>query len=182
MDAIRRLEIIEKLNDKSRVSENGQCIMWTGCCKGRRVRYGVMCINVSLHGSVSKCVSVHRLALLNAPTNLSLQDVLNLQGDASHLCHNTLCINSTHISLELHWLNNSRQHELGAELGCLHCSANMDAIQRIGIIDKLNDKCRLSENGECIMWTGSCKGQSMEWCVLTFLWMAACVSPCMCTN
>ena len=72
MDAVRRLEIIEKLNDKSRVSENGQCVMWTGCCKGRSVRYGAMCINVSLHGSVWKCVSVHRLALLKAPTKKPL--------------------------------------------------------------------------------------------------------------
>ena len=109
MDVVRRLEIIEKLNDKSRLSDNGECVVWTGCCKGRRVRYGVMCINVSLYGSVWKCESVHRLALLKAPTNLSLQDVLNLQGDASHLCHNTLCINPTHISTEPHWLNNNRQ-------------------------------------------------------------------------
>ena len=119
MDAIRRLEIIEKLNDKSRVSENGQCVMWTGCCKGRRVRYGVMCINVSLHGRVSKCVSVHRLALLKVHTNQSLQDVLKLQGDVSHLCHYTLCINSTHISLEPQWLNNNRQQCKGICLQCM---------------------------------------------------------------
>ena len=93
--------------------------MWAGSCKDRRVRYGVMCINVSLHGSVSKCVSVHRLALLKAPTNLSLQDVLNLLGDVSHLCNNTLCINSTHISLEPHWLNNNRQQRKGICLQCM---------------------------------------------------------------
>ena len=45
---VRRLEIIDKLNSKSSVSDNGQCIMWTGCCKGRGVRYGVICVNVSL--------------------------------------------------------------------------------------------------------------------------------------
>ena len=68
-----------------------------------------MCINVSLHGSgVWKCMSEHRLALLKAPTNLSLQDVLNAQGDASQLCHNALCINAAHISLEPHWVNNNR--------------------------------------------------------------------------
>ena len=106
---VRRLEIIEKLNYKSRVSDNGQCIMWTGCCKARRVRYGVMCINVSLHGpGVWRCVAVHRLALMKTPTNFSLNDVLNAQGGASHLCHNALCINAAHISLEPHWVNNKR--------------------------------------------------------------------------
>ena len=45
---VRRLEIIDKLNSKSSVSDNGQCIMWTGCCKGRGVRYGAICVNVSL--------------------------------------------------------------------------------------------------------------------------------------
>ena len=94
--------------------------MWTGSCKDQRVRYGVMCINVSLHGSVSKCVSVHRLALLKAPKNLSLQDVLNSQGNASHLCHNTLCIISTHISLEPQWLNNNRQQCIRKGI-CLQC-------------------------------------------------------------
>ena len=49
-------------------------------------------------------------ALLKAPTNLCLPDVLHLRGDASNLCHNTLCINPSHISLELHWLINSRKH------------------------------------------------------------------------
>ena len=68
MDGVRGLEIIEKLNDKSRLSDNGECVVRTGCCKGRRVRYGVMCINVSLHGSVWKCESVHRLALLKGIT------------------------------------------------------------------------------------------------------------------
>ena len=107
----RRLEIIAKLNYNSIVSDNGQCVLWTGCCgKGRRARYGTMCINVSVHGRpMWKCVSVHRLALLKAPTNLSLQDVLTSQGDASHICHNTLCINAAHISVEPHYVNNNRQ-------------------------------------------------------------------------
>ena len=107
---VRRLEIIDKLNSKSSVSDNGQCIMWTGCCKGRGVRYGVMCVNVSLHGpGVWRRVAVHRLALMKTPTNFSLNDVLNAQGDASHLCHNSLCINASHISLEPHCVNNKRR-------------------------------------------------------------------------
>ena len=80
-----------------------------GSCKGRGVRYGVICVNVSLHGSMWKSMYVHRLALLKDPSNLGLQEVLHLQSDASHLCHNTLCINLYHISVEPHWLNNSRQ-------------------------------------------------------------------------
>ena len=109
---VRRLEIIDKLNSKSSVSDNGQCIMWTGCCKGRGVRYAVMCVSVSLHGpGVWGRVAVHRLAiaLMKTPTNFSLNDVLNAQGDASHLCHNSLCINASHISLEPHCVNIKRR-------------------------------------------------------------------------
>ena len=70
---VRRLEIIDKLNSKSSVSDNGQCIMWTSCCKGRRVRYGVMCVNVSLLGpGVWRRVAVHRLALMKTPHKLQL--------------------------------------------------------------------------------------------------------------
>ena len=79
-------------------------------CKGQRVRYGVMCVNVSMHGSMWKSMYVHRLALLKDPSNLGLQEMLHLRCDASHLCHNTLYINPSHISLEPHWLNNGRQY------------------------------------------------------------------------
>ena len=72
--------------------------MWTGCCKGRGVRYGVMCVNVSLHGpGVWRRVAVHCLALMKTPTNFNLDDVLNAQVDASH------------ISLEPHCVNNKRR-------------------------------------------------------------------------
>ena len=108
MDAIRRFDILDKLNDKSRQSENGECVMWTGCCKGRTVRYGVMCVNLN-GGGTWKCMYVHRLALMKPPANLGLHEVLHLQSDASHLCNNSLCINPCHISVEPHWLNNSRQ-------------------------------------------------------------------------
>ena len=40
--------------------------MWTGSCKGRGIRYGVMRVNVSLHGSMWKSMYVHRLALTEA--------------------------------------------------------------------------------------------------------------------
>ena len=52
-----------------------------------------MCVDVSLHGSMWKSMYVQRLALLKDPTNLGLQEILRLRGNASHLCHNMLCIN-----------------------------------------------------------------------------------------
>ena len=73
MDVLQRIGIIDKLNDKSRLSENGECIMWTGFCKGWGVRYEVMCVNVSLHGSMWKSMYVHRLYLQKDPTNLGLE-------------------------------------------------------------------------------------------------------------
>ena len=42
-------------------------------CKGRRVRYAVMCLNVSLHGSIWKSTYVHSLALLTALSNLCMR-------------------------------------------------------------------------------------------------------------
>ena len=67
-----RLGIIDKLNDESRLSENGLGPATV------RVRYGVMCVNVSLHGITWKCMCVHRLALMKDPTNLGLQEILHL--------------------------------------------------------------------------------------------------------
>ena len=68
---------------------------------------------MGLCASMSRYMATCGNALLKAPANLSMQDVLNLRGDARHLFHNTLCINPINISVELHWLINCRQHELG---------------------------------------------------------------------
>ena len=60
-------EIIEKLNDKSRVSENGQCVM----CGLGVVRVGesdmVLCVFTWQRVEVRICPPL--LALLKAPTN-----------------------------------------------------------------------------------------------------------------
>ena len=47
------------IEDYSRLSEKGG-VIWTGSCQGRRVIYGVMCVNVSLPGSMWKSMYVHR--------------------------------------------------------------------------------------------------------------------------
>ena len=94
MDAMRRLEIIEKMNDKSRVSENGECIMWTGSCKGQRVRYGVMCVNVSLHGSMWVHVSAP-ISFTDRSYKPRSAGCFNLRSNASHLCQATLAWNPT---------------------------------------------------------------------------------------
>lgn len=36
--------------------------------------------------------------------------------DCSHLCHNSLCVNVNHISLEHHFINNNKQYCLNSNL------------------------------------------------------------------
>jgi hypothetical protein len=88
---------------------NLDCIIWGGCVKqGNRTYckpYGV--INVKLPGkSRHQTVTVHRLMYMIEHRTFEL----NPHFDVSHLCHNSLCINASHLSLQPHYINNNRQH------------------------------------------------------------------------
>ena len=78
------------------LSANEKCQLWTGCRKGKFSDYGV--INCQFECGYRK-VTVHRLSLLLEPGL-----------DASHLCHNSLCLTANHISVEPHSINNNRQY------------------------------------------------------------------------
>ena len=91
-----------KLQDKSALGENRECIIWTGTSTPNG-KYGI--INCRFPGAIGwKSVYVHRLAYMIEHQSAYLPAV-----DVSHLCHNTSCINVTHLVLEPHGFNNSRQ-------------------------------------------------------------------------
>ena len=92
------------LLSSSILSENGECQIWTGGTntKGNYV-WGM--INVT-YPSGKRCkINVARLSKMLEMKNVDLDKNL----DASHLCHNSLCINPQHIILEPHVINNQRR-------------------------------------------------------------------------
>ena len=84
-----------KLQENVILSANGQCQLWTGCRKGKfRFECGY------------RTVTVHRLSYMLEHKMTRVEPGL----DASHLCHNTLCLTASHISMEPHSINNNRQY------------------------------------------------------------------------
>ena len=93
----------EKMNDKSELHRNGQCIIWTGC---RKNGYGQFRFkDPRLPGSDHKTRSVHRMALMVEIQNLDIPPILQ----ASHLCNVKCCINTDHLTFEDNYTNNSRK-------------------------------------------------------------------------
>ena len=98
---------IDRIKEKSTIGKNGVCVIWMWGSKRviGSMKYGEM--KAKIPGEVSKKYSVHRLQYI-----LHNLDTLHPKGDISHLCHNSLCINMDHLSLEPREINNNRQ-------GCL---------------------------------------------------------------
>lgn len=98
-----------KVFENSTVSqENGLCRIWTGSLTKNR-KYGLISFKDPVDLKWKK-KHAHRLAVV-----VFLKD-LNLKSDAdcSHLCHNSLCVNTDHISVEPHYINNNRQYCLNS--------------------------------------------------------------------
>ena len=86
-----------KIESKTVLSNNGSCMLWTGCCKRvyRLTQYGVMC-DILVH----RLMNMLHHNLSKIPKHLS----------CSHICNVSLCINPQHITLEpLFVINNRRQ-------------------------------------------------------------------------
>jgi len=120
MDIIS-IEIREKIDRTSILSQNGACRLWTGALTRDR-RYGVSSYKDPVTGRYRK-KHIHRLAYMVHVGDL----YLNPRLDCSHLCHNTRCVNVAHISCEPHSVNNNRQRccNLGACQGHGHHAACM---------------------------------------------------------
>lgn len=79
--------------------KSGDCLLWSGA---QRNSYGIW--EIRFNGSKQK-IPVHRLAYFLNHNCESLPSFLHV----SHLCHNKLCIEVSHLSLEPPGINNNRQ-------------------------------------------------------------------------
>ena len=102
MDAIVAAGLLEKITENMLLSENGQCYLWTAGMKGKNNRYGV--IRCEFWGR-KRSIDVHRVMYCIA-NEVTLEDIAGM--DASHLCHNSLCVTASHIVVEPHGINNNR--------------------------------------------------------------------------
>ncbi|PJE77853.1 hypothetical protein CI610_03218 [invertebrate metagenome] len=100
-----------KLSENSVICpENGTCRLWTGPLT-KTGKYGIISFKDPVDSKWKK-KHAHRLAVIVHFQNLGLSSDL----DCSHLCHNSLCINVDHISLEPHFINNNRQYCLNSNI------------------------------------------------------------------
>ena len=107
MDREWVVRVAAAIKKKSRNRPGSECQIWTGYkrkCKGQRGGgYGIM--NVRMPDSDSRTtMRVHRLAYIVHTGKFIPQEL-----DVSHLCHNSLCVNVHHLSLEPHCINNARK-------------------------------------------------------------------------
>lgn len=92
----------DKINENVSISTNNQCILWTGCTKGTGVKYGA--VSCKFRCGNRRTITAHRLSYMLHHRRTFIRANL----DASHLCHNSLCVTATHVSLEPHGVNNER--------------------------------------------------------------------------
>ena len=98
-----RAKYLEKLGENSYISLNGECRLWQGSTRQNgNLFYGEIYVKFPDERGWRK-VLTHRLSIM-----LTGRD-LPAKFDCSHVCHNSLCINPNHISLEPHGVNNQRQ-------------------------------------------------------------------------
>ena len=95
---------------KTCLSPNNECMLWSGCTKGNIFKYGV--INCRFRYSYIRAVTVHRLSYMLQHRITHVDPSLN----ASHLCHNSLFVKVSHISMEPHSVNNNRQYRMAQNI------------------------------------------------------------------
>lgn len=92
-----------KISLNSVPADNNNCSIWTGAVTANGL-YGLLSYR-DPETNAWKKKHVHRLILMIKLRSLNIPKEL----DASHLCHNSLCVNVGHLSLEPHSINNNRQ-------------------------------------------------------------------------
>lgn len=102
-----RNKYLSILRDRSMPCENGECIIWQGSTLGPAHLYGRM--KIKNHEGVFKNVYIHRLSFA-LHNNWSLAQLFGHENPPmSHICHNSLCVNAQHISIEPMTINNARK-------------------------------------------------------------------------
>lgn len=104
---------LERLKESSHLAPNGQCQIWAKATTKTKVKYGAIFVKF---GCKSFTTTAHRLSYV-VHNRITFDDIKHL--DVSHLCHNSLCVNPIHLTLEPHPVNNNRIHcvSLGHCLG-----------------------------------------------------------------
>ncbi len=92
------------------------CRVWQGGLKNGK--YGVIKVKID---ESERTITAHRVAYMIFTGNPYLDPHL----DASHLCHNSLCVNANHISLEPNPVNSSRK-SCKNEGRCFHHDGYLD--------------------------------------------------------
>ncbi|KAJ8043705.1 hypothetical protein HOLleu_10912 [Holothuria leucospilota] len=103
--------VAARLWRKSHRTDQG-CIVWDGAktkARSNATPYGYLRLKVP-GGGERKTMRVHVLAYL--VESICVRELLLAQDrdfDISHRCHNSLCINFSHLSAEERYVNNSRK-------------------------------------------------------------------------
>ena len=105
----------KKLKAMSDLDCNGQCLKWTGCVN--KQGYGQFRYR-DPRSEGYKTRSAHRVTMMVKLKDFDLDPSIQ----ASHLCHNSLCINTDHISLESNKVNNLRK----LCVLCCRCNGHVD--------------------------------------------------------
>ena len=95
----------ERLIAKSVLHPATGCLLWTGASsKSARGQYGRIKVKLP-YMYKSETLYCHRLMY----QVINRQEHLPLHQEVSHLCHNSLCVKSEHLSLEPKSVNNKRR-------------------------------------------------------------------------
>lgn len=100
----------QKIHVKTQYNANNrQCSIWTGA-KTSDGRYGRLVVTFPDHSRkdmrVTRLLYMMKHETLQIPTH----DIENRRLEMSHLCHESLCINTDHLILESHTINMEREH------------------------------------------------------------------------
>ena len=121
----------ERLDSRSTLHTNGQCIMWTGY---GQYRYRD---NRDLATAGHRTRSIDRMALMVKARSLDIQP----EQQAGHLCNNKLCINADHIVFEDNYTINYRKTCFLNENCCGHQRQN--DIKRPHCLVELNESNKM---------------------------------------
>lgn len=94
------VEFYKKISEFSCPATENQCINFTGTRQGG---YGIL--SKTIKGQRHR-VYAHRIVCLYNMGVIDLPDGT----EVSHLCHNKCCVNTAHLSVEAHAVNNSRKN------------------------------------------------------------------------
>ena len=110
-----------RIKRETQLAPNGQCIIWTGCtAKGRgECLYGKIYVTFLRGGKYKwQAFRVHHLAYI-----LHVRAEIPENMHCSHRCHDSLCVNVEHLTIEHAFVNSNRRSCSTARKCFGHCEA-----------------------------------------------------------